>query len=136
MGWYYREYGSVIFNKFIDFCLHIHMSNWYKRSASACNKKKYWLSKQLLFWRQYIWTQENVKQLNNKKEKFHSDEFTYGTAIIQRMFSDSNYEKKEIMDQEVRTQMANADRNDRVLAGIISLKDVFNIPRRAQSNRN
>lgn len=52
------------------------------------------------------------------------------------MFSDSNYEKKEIMDQEVRTQMANADRNDRVLAGIISLKDVFNIPRRAQSNRN
>lgn len=51
------------------------------------------------------------------------------------MFSDSNYEKKEIMNQEVRTQMANADRNDRVLAGIISLKDVFNIPRRAQSKQ-
>lgn len=49
------------------------------------------------------------------------------------MFSDANYEKKEIMDQEVRTQKANADRNVRVLAGISSLKDIFNIPRKAQS---
>lgn len=51
------------------------------------------------------------------------------------MFSNSNYEKKEIMDQEVRTQTANANRNDRVLAGIISLKNVFNIPRSAQSKQ-
>lgn len=68
-----------------------------------------------------------------KRKEFNCDEFTYETAIIQRMFSDSNYEKKEITDQEVRTQKANADRNVRVLAGISSLKDIFNIPRRAQS---
>lgn len=81
---------------------------------------------------------EHRKMQNNwiiKRKEFHSDEFTYGTAIIQRMFSNSNYEKKEIMDQEVRTQIANTDRNDRVLAGISSLKDIFNIPRRTQSKQ-